>query len=290
MRLQTPTAHSEGCGIVGKTDLMSLIDAVAEVLDGRPGRFGLYARNLVTGEVVAIEADEVRPAESAVKTAILLHFEQEVDAGRIDPKRRVPVGDPRTDGSGVLRYLDAGLQPTLDDLAWLMIIVSDNVATAMLVDVLGGPDAVNETARRLGSSTTRWIGSTTLEQAMRGERVSESSLRDLAELYTHLGERARRILFRQQFQAGLPSLLPHQPYATDIGVEMPARVYNKTGLGFGRFVDSALVETNTAAWVVAAAADHELGVDDPVDGSPYRAFGLIGKVLFDAWSGNPNSE
>ncbi len=269
---------------------MSLTDAVTEVLEGCPGRFGLYARNLVTGEVVAIGADEVRPAESAVKTAILLHFEREVDAGRIDPKRRVPLAPSRIDGSGVLRYLDAGLTPTVDDLAWLMIIVSDNVATAMLVDVLGGPDAVNETTRRLGSPTTRWIGSTTMERTMRGERVSESSLRDLAELYTHLGERARRILFRQQFQAGLPSRLPHEPYATDIGIDMPVRVYNKTGLGFGRFVDSALVETNAVAWVVAAAADQELGVDDPVEGAPHRAVGLIGKVLFDAWSVSPTSE
>jgi beta-lactamase class A len=45
----------------------------------------------------------------------------------------------RFDGAGVLRYLDDGLSPTLDDLAWLMIIVSDNSATAMLVEALGDP-------------------------------------------------------------------------------------------------------------------------------------------------------
>jgi hypothetical protein len=33
------------------------------------------------------------------------------------------------------------------------------------------------------------------------------------------------------------------------------RVYNKTGNGVGRFIDSGLFETDTAAWIVAAMAD-----------------------------------
>lgn len=265
---------------------MSLTDAVTAVLADRPGRFGVYARNLSTHEVVAIDADDVMPAESAVKTAILVHYEREVDGGRLDSQQRVPLTSARCDGSGVLRYLDDGLAPTLDDLAWLMIIVSDNVATAMLVDALGGPDVVNETARRLGSPTTRWLGSTTLERAAAGQLVSESSPRDLAELHTHLGERAHRILFRQQFQAGLPQRLPHNPYAADLGIEMPVRVDNKTGLGFGRFVDSALIETATTAWVVAAMADEQVDVMGPPEVTAMAAFGHIGALLFDAW-GSP---
>lgn len=248
----------------------------------------MYARNLTTCEVVAIDADEVMPTESAAKTAILVHYEQEVDAGRVDPKLRVPVILKHVDGSGVLRYLDDGLTLTLDDLACLMIIVSDNVATATLVDVLGGPDPINETSRRLGCSSTRWFGSPTLARVALGERVSESSLRDLAELYARLGERARRVLFRQQFQGGLPSLLPHEPYATDIGVEMPVRVYNKTGLGFGRFVDSALVETDTAAWVVAAAVEWHDDLEGAGLDSALATLGDVGEALFDAWGGVSN--
>lgn len=266
---------------------MSLSDAVAQAAADHPGRIALYARCLTTGEVVAFGDDGVMPTESAAKTAILLHYEREVDAGRVDPKRRVPVGFRHVDGSGVLRHLDDGLTLTLDDLACLMIIVSDNVATATLVDVLGGPEPINAMVRRLGCPTTRWIGSTTLARAAQGERVSESSLRDLAELYAHLGDRARRILFRQQFQAGLPSQLPHEPYATDVGIEMPVRVYNKTGLGFGRVVDSALVETDDAAWVVAAVAEWDADPDGSSHDAALTTFGRIGELLFDAWGGVP---
>ena len=264
---------------------MTLTDDVASVLADRAGRFGIYARNLATEEVVAIDADRVMPAESAVKTAVLLHYESEVDAGRVDPARRVTLGGrPRPDGSGVLRYLADGLAPTLEDLAWLMIIVSDNVATELLVDELGGPESINATARHLGSPTTRWLGSITLAAAVEGQLVSESSPRDLAELYAHLGDRSRRILFRQQFQAGLPLRVPHNAFASDIDVEMPVRVYNKTGLGIGRFVDSALFETDTHdAWVVAAMADEQADAHDRPEASALAAFGLVGELLYEAW-------
>jgi beta-lactamase class A len=277
------------CRIAARLVSIAIGDSVAAVLADRPGHFGVYARNLSTGEVVAINANDVMPAESSVKTAILIHYEREVDVGEVDPKQRLSLWSGRCDGSGVLRYLDDGLEPTLDDLAWLMIIVSDNVATAMLVDVLGGPDAINETTRRLGSPTTRWFGSTTLERAASGQLVLESSPRDLAELYTHLGDRARGVLFRQQFQGGLPLRLPHNAYAADIDIEMPVRVFNKTGLGFGRFVDSALIVTDTAAWVVAAMADQQIDFGCPPEDSAMAAFGHIGAVLFDAWGTPPTA-
>jgi beta-lactamase class A len=116
-----------------------LTQDLEDVLDGRPGVFGVYARNLTTGDTVVVNDDRVFPAESSVKTAILVHYERCVDAGALDPRRRVRLApERRFDGSGVLRYLADGLEPTLDDLAWLMIIVSDNTATAMLVEVLAG--------------------------------------------------------------------------------------------------------------------------------------------------------
>ncbi len=264
---------------------MAVSDDVASVLDGRPGEFGVYARNLGTGETVEIHADRVMPAESTVKTAILLHYERSVDAGELDPGERVSFGpDRRFDGSGVLRYLADGLEPTIEDLAWLMTIVSDNSATAMLIEALGGPGEVNATTKALGSPTTQLNESITLERALAGEWFSASSPRDLAELYCHIGSRARDMLFRQQHLIGLPRRLPHMAYSADVGIQMPVRVYNKTGNGMGRFVDSGLFETDETAWVVAAMADEQEDFASRADDSAPAAFGAIGEVLFNAWA------
>ena len=266
---------------------MRLADRVAEVISGRPGRFGIYARNLGTNETIAIDADEIFSAESTVKTCILVYYARLVAAGTVDPAARVRLDETsRYIGTGVLRFLADGLEPTLDDLAWLMIIVSDNTATAMLMQAIGGPAEVNAATRELGCPTAQVTESITFEGALAGEPFSTSSPRDLAEVYTHLDERCREILFRQQHLIGLPRRLPHVSHAVDVGFTMPLRVYNKTGNGVGTFVDSGLFETDHAAWIVAAMATEQTDFASRPDDSAPTAFGEIGEILYDAWNGN----
>jgi beta-lactamase class A len=263
---------------------MGLADRIAEIVVDRPGRFGIYARNLGSGETVAIDADRIFPAESTAKTFILVHYRRLVAAGTVDPSQRVRLDERnRYIGTGVLRFLAEGLEPTLDDLAWLMIIVSDNTATAMLMQAIGGPPAVNATMRDLGYLTACLNETITFEGALAGEPFSTSSPRDLAEVYTELDEWSRGILYRQQHLIGLPRRLPHMAHAIDVGITMPVRVYNKTGNGAGTFIDCGLFETDNAAWIVAAMATEQTDFAARPDDSAPIAFGEIGELLNDAW-------
>ena len=263
---------------------MTLQDGIAAVVAGRPGRFGIYARNLQTDETVAVDADVVMPAESAAKTFVLLHYFDLVDKGAVEPTTRVRLeGSNRFIGTGVLRYLADGIEPTLDDLAWLMIVVSDNTATAMLMQAIGAPADVNAAMRDLGYPDAKLNESITLETAMAGEPFSTSTPHDLAEVYTHVDDRARAILYRQQHLIGLPRRLPHMSHAIDVGVTMPVRVYNKTGNGAGTFVDSGLFETDHAAWVVAAMATEQTDFAARPDDVAPAAFGEVGELLYLAW-------
>lgn len=265
---------------------MELADEIREAISAQPGVFGFYARNLGTNAVVEIDADRVLHAESTVKTCILVHYSRLVASGAVDPTLRVRLDDDnRYIGSGVLRYLANGLEPSLDDLAWLMIIVSDNMATAMLMQSIGGPADVNATMAGLGYPTARLNESITFEGALAGEPFSTSSARDLAEVYTQLDERCRTMLFRQQHLIGLPRRLPHVSHAVDLGFEMPVRVFNKTGNGMGTFIDSGLFETDSAAWVVAAMASEQTDFASRPDDVAPTLFGQIGEMLFAAWGG-----
>ena len=133
---------------------MTLADDVRALLGAGAGTFAAYARNLTTDEIVGFDRDRVCDTASAAKTFALVHYSRPVDAGACDPGQRLTMTlDDRVLGSGVLRYLTPGIAPTLDDLAFLMIIVSDNVATDMLVRAVGGPGVVNETMAELGLPT-----------------------------------------------------------------------------------------------------------------------------------------
>jgi beta-lactamase class A len=263
---------------------MSLATAIEEAIRGKPGVFGVYARNVSTGETIGINADRVFHAESAAKSFILVYYSQLVASGAVDPTERVPLDDEhRYIGTGVLRFLASGLAPTLDDLSWLMMILSDNTATALLLESIGTPDQVNAAMRDLGYPTAQ-LNNITFEQALEGAPFSLSSPRDLAEVYTQMDERSRTILYRQQHLIGLPRRLPHIAMAADVGITMPVRAYNKTGNGPGTFIDSGLFETDASSWIVAAMAAQQTDFASRPDDVAPTVFGEIGELLYNSWA------
>ncbi len=254
------------------------------------GEVAIYARNLTTGAVVDVDADVVMATESAAKTFLLVTYCHLVERGARDPDATVTVPrDFRLHGTGVLRYLRPGLTLSLEDLAWLMVIVSDNVATALLLLEVGGPDAVNARMAELGLTTARL---SSFEQMAAGAGFASSSARDLAEAYTHLDDRAREKLFRQQDLIGLPRRLHHHANATDFDIEPALRVYNKTGTGLGTFVDAGRFETDATGWVVAVmTADQDGFTSCPDDDAPVFVGASVNASTLpgpdDAASGHP---
>jgi len=260
---------------------MTLESAIRELVDNRAGTWGVYARHLGTDETVAINADVVMPAQSSLKTGVLVVFERRVDDGVVDPERRVTMrDDDRESGSGVLRYLGAGLQPTLNDLAWLMIIVSDNVATEMLMRELGGGEAIDAELDRLELPTART--NDPLPGAFAHFRTSP---RDLAELYTHLGPRSREILYRQQSLDFLARRVPHDPVVADYGLTPPVRFFGKAGWGATEIVDAARFETADATWIAAAMGKDLPDLWHRADFVGPRTLADIGELLYAEWGG-----
>ena len=101
------------------------------------GVAGIAVRNLATSESVSLRGDETFPSASLIKVAILVTLLDEVHNGRMRlDERTTMVARDRVGGSGVLQHLASGTALTLEDLAWLMITLSDNTATNLLLDKL----------------------------------------------------------------------------------------------------------------------------------------------------------
>jgi len=115
-----------------------LIDTIEEICGGFNGRIGLITHNLQTGEEFAYNADDTFPAASTVKLPLLAALMQQVIDGEYsldDPlmlRRADIVG-----GSGVTQFLTPGLTMPICDWAFLMMSVSDNTATNILIDQVG---------------------------------------------------------------------------------------------------------------------------------------------------------
>lgn len=114
------------------------------------GKVSLFAKNLETGETYAVNADERMRTASTIKIAVMVEAFARVAEGKArwtDPL--VLAKEKKVSGSGILKELSDGLQITLRDGVNLMMLLSDNTATNMVLDVLTA-DAVNARMESVG--------------------------------------------------------------------------------------------------------------------------------------------
>ncbi len=127
------------------------VTAVAEEVSGI---VGVYARDLESGEEIGYNADQVFPTASVMKIPILYELYRQAETGKVNLTERMTFRQPHlVPGSGVLQDLDLGLDPTLKDMATLMITVSDNAATDYVIEQIG-LDALAKTLQDLGMTHT----------------------------------------------------------------------------------------------------------------------------------------
>jgi beta-lactamase class A len=102
------------------------------------GDIALFAENLKTHETVSISPDTPVQTASVIKLAILYEALEQVRSGKahFDDKITLTKAD-QVQGSGVLLFFDAPLSLTLKDVLTMMIVMSDNRATNLVIDHLG---------------------------------------------------------------------------------------------------------------------------------------------------------
>lgn len=123
------------------TSLQALVDAEMPKI---PARGGIWVKHLTTGEEAAYHADDVFNSASVIKIPVAVQALEMVDAGTLKLATRITVrAEDVRGGSGIFRYHDPGLQPTLRDVLLQMIITSDNTATDLSIGQVGGVASVN---------------------------------------------------------------------------------------------------------------------------------------------------
>jgi beta-lactamase class A len=109
-----------------------------EALGATRGDFSWVIENPATGVRSVNQPDTPFPGASTLKLAILVRLLQLADAGRIRLDARLRLRDwHKCGGAGVLQYMASGTELRVDDVATLMVILSDNTATNLLLDLTG---------------------------------------------------------------------------------------------------------------------------------------------------------
>ncbi len=247
---------------------------------------------------IAIDVDAPMPSASLIKLQVLACALQEAEEGRLELDRRVPMrSDDRVGGNGVLRHLAPGLEPTVHDLLTLMIIVSDNTAANMAIELLGA-DRVRAWIRSAGLAGTELVGKLQLPREAQSERQRGGALNrtcaaDVAGLFLALergdllpprgAERMRAILAAQIYTEGIGRSLPIDPEAPD-AQGRTARLETKSGCIAGVWHDAGIVRRRDGVPLFALAV-LTAGSRDRAEHWEQEGLLLIGRIarlLFDA--------
>ena len=269
------------------------------------GEMGIYAKNLGTGETIAVNADQRFPTASLIKVAVMAEVFRQMGEGKFAKTTPVTLRDDDKAGDETvpLNMLHNGTVLTVGDLLHFMIAYSDNTATNLLVGLVGTANVdklldsygltktrlyrptfrdghadvlpQEETEYGLGSTTPR-EAATLMELIADGKVVSRSACDDMIAL-----------LSQQQDRAMIPRALP---FATQ-----EILVANKTGWdeeklpdarGFKGDVrnDAAYVKSSKARYVLAICARRIADKSPGVDSEALKTGGEISRLIYDAFS------
>lgn len=193
---------------------------IEQVLLGYTGRWGIVVRNHATGQNLELNSHMVFPSASMIKIPIMYEIMRQAAAGLLNLDEPLIVKDEfRTGGAGILKELRPGISMTIRELVTLMIIVSDNIATNMLIQLLS-MDQINSTMKDLGLQSTVLRRKMMDFAAARTGKENETSATDLtllfAAIYDHVGLPPNYgalmldILKRQQIKDKLPFYWPEE--------------------------------------------------------------------------------
>ena len=154
--VETPVPVAAAAPVAHGADASSTLEAALRArIAAFDGRVSLHARNLDTGAEVGIAPDERVRTASTIKLPIACAVADLVADGKARWDERLTVtAQTKVSGSGVLSEFTDGETVTLRDAMALMIVVSDNTATNLILDRIGA-DAVNDYLDRLGLTATR---------------------------------------------------------------------------------------------------------------------------------------
>ena len=116
---------------------------------------GMFFLDLDTGNYLDLNGEKIFPAASTIKFPILVALFEEVDAGRIKLNETLVMRrDLMTGGSGTLQYKRPGTKLSVLETVTKMITISDNTATNMIIDRLGGKAKLNQRFQSWGLQNT----------------------------------------------------------------------------------------------------------------------------------------
>ena len=213
-----------------KTTMEELFQQISDTLARQDGKFALVFHNLGTHETLEIEAGELFHAASTMKVAVMIEVYKQAAERKISLDDSITIHNEfksivdgsiysldTADDSEQGLYQQMGQKRKLSDLVYDMIIVSSNLATNLVIELVG-PEQVTRTLRDLGAAHTEVLRGVEDQKAFDKGLNNVTTAEDMGIIFKRIAEGDAvspqaseamiRILLDQKFNEIIPARLP----------------------------------------------------------------------------------
>ncbi|GAX01310.1 serine hydrolase [Secundilactobacillus silagei] len=220
------------------------------------GQTSIYVDSLNARQPVIMNNRSQRSA-SVIKLFIMVETFRQIKAGRLTLNQEVSIPQAdRVGGTGELAHQSVS-QLSVSRLLTLMIRNSDNSATNVLIDRLGGLTVINQEINRLGCTQTRLQRKMLDYQALKNGKDNLTSVKDVGGL---LGKLYQHRVLGNPYDAKMLQLLRYNANQSKLPalINQKATIFNKTGEfpDYGVQNDAAIVQKGHQAFVVVVLSQH----------------------------------
>ncbi len=251
------------------------------------GNYAIYANDYKENKI-SINENEKFNAASCIKIFILVELFRQVYLNKksLDEKLKYEK-DNFVNGSGILQYLTQGLELSVKDIATLMMIISDNVATNIMIDYLG-INNINKTIKDLGCLDTELYCKF---ESCEDKVFSITTVKDYSHIYELINEEK---LWNKSISKEIINILKNQKYHEMIGDGIP-KIYTKTNNNTLNYVasksgkyksvrnDGGIVSTKYGNYILTIFIKDFLDQDYLNDEDIYKYGKNISNILFNRY-------
>lgn len=262
---------------------------------GFDGQVNLYARNLDSGAAYGLGEDEKVRTASTIKLPVMVAAFAAVERGEARWSDTLILRDSgKVSGSGVLQELSDGLRLTLKDAVTLMIVVSDNTATNLVIDRFGA-DAVNAEMDRLGLRRTRCLRKVMSDGGQAAGFSAAGRLEENRRFGLGVSTPREMVLLLEKIERGqvvspaasteMIAILKRQQFKDGIGRHLDSPVASKSGALDHLRSDVGIAYTPGGRIALAITVDKMPVVDYSPDNAGNRLISTLTRILVDGLSG-----
>lgn len=225
---------------------------IIQKLAAQQGTFAVAFKDLTTGEEIFINEHELFHAASTMKTPVMVEVYKQAAAGKFSVKDSILIKneftsifdgstfsiDPSVD-SDTLLYHEIGKKRTIYSLMYDMIIVSSNLATNLIIELVDAKQ-VTATMRSIGAQDIQILRGVEDTKAFEAGMNNKVTAYDLMLLFEKIdGEE----LVNDEASMAMMDILLDQRFKEIIPAKLPndVKVANKTGSIIGVQHDSGIV-------------------------------------------------